>query len=264
MAHPLDGPRAKLDRAAEHLDSLRPEYDEWFGTGLDIIETVEADERDRDGSVWLVSRCSRVLREPPARWGLIVGDAIQNTRAALDHLACRLVEGAGNVPDKRTAFPIWDDDPYVNPDDRRSFERSLRGMAQDSKDAIKELQPYQDPASPNSAKLVALAALSNLDKHQVILPALLVFDQEIPVATWSVTPRPDQVQIVVNRGAEIVPGVELARARTLSGRHEMGVTIGFDMKIAYSRAEPPIRLPELREIRAYVVGIVESFGPIFG
>jgi hypothetical protein len=262
---PLDGCRAKLDRAAEHLDSLRPEYDAWFGDGRDIIETVEADEPASDGGpVWLVSRCARTVREPPARWGLVVGDALHNMRAALDHLACRLVELAGNSPSLATAFPIWDRDPYANRDDERRFERVLAGMRPGDAEAIRRLQPYQDPTSEESAKLIALAALNNLDKHLLILPVLINFHEEIPLTTWTVTGSQDDVELIVNRGAQITPGVELARARTRSGRPEMGVNIGFELAIGYGPADPPTRLAELREIRSYAVAIIESFGLAFG
>ncbi len=139
----------------------------------------------------------------------------------------------------------------------------MRGMDQGDIDAIKSLQPYQDPASPHAAALVALAALSNLDKHQVILPTLMTLREEVPANTWAVTPRPDHVDVVVNRGAEIASGVELARARTRSGRPEMGVNVGFEMEFVYGGSEPPIGRAELRQIRSHVVGIVESFGPAF-
>ena len=260
----LDGCRAKLDRSLEHLDSLQSEYDPWFGDGRDIIETAEIDEPAADGGPpWLVSRCTRVIREPPARWGLIVGDALHNMRAALDHLACRLVELAGNAPSRSTAFPIWDRDPYANRADQERYERALAGMMEVHADAITQLQPYQDPSSEQSAKLIALAVLDNLDKHQLILPVLMNLHEEIPLATWAVSDQPDEIQMVVNRGSEIRPGVELARARTLSGRPEMGVNIGFDLTIAYGPADQPGRLSELREIHSHTVAIVESFGSAF-
>src|SRR5258708_574746 len=39
---------------------------------------------------------------------LIAGDALQNLRSAVDHLAYQLVLSAGGTPDIQTSFPIFD------------------------------------------------------------------------------------------------------------------------------------------------------------
>lgn len=54
---------------------------------------------------------------------MVIGDAVHNARAALDHLVWQLVLAAGNTPNRRTGFPVAEDD--------RNFRRAasaLRGV----------------------------------------------------------------------------------------------------------------------------------------
>ena len=48
------------------------------------------------------------VKPVPTDIPLILGDAIHNLRAALDHAAWQLVEAGGGIPSKDTYFPIGD------------------------------------------------------------------------------------------------------------------------------------------------------------
>ena len=80
MEEALAAPRAKLGRAKEHVVELRRELEAYFS------REPYAASHDYDPE----TRCHifrAVVREPPpTRFALIVGDAVHNSRAALDHL----------------------------------------------------------------------------------------------------------------------------------------------------------------------------------
>jgi hypothetical protein len=102
----------------------------------------------------------------------IIGDVLYNARAALDHLAWRLVEAAGNTPvwhgRGKTMFPICLDPPpgrlYVG-----------GGVSDDAMRLIKAFQPYEGGHAACDA-LGILHELHNVDKHRELLVAATAID----------------------------------------------------------------------------------------
>ena len=261
MDHPLDGCRAKLDRASQHFDAIGADFEELTAANVSPVELVSGHVIDDQFGPMNVVRCGRILHELKMEWGIIVGDAMHNIRSALDHLVCRLIDLDGGQITRYTAFPIWDTDP--RPDRRQiaRFERTIEGIGDVHKTAIRRLQPYRNPGSPESAMLIALAALNNLDKHQVILPRYVVFSSVEDISTFFVTATPDRVDYKLNLGAVLAPGTEIVRFRTHSGQPAQ---VNLHMAIRTAFGDPRNSVSELRRIRAHCVGIVESFAPAFG
>jgi hypothetical protein len=87
MPHPLDGARAKLDRARLHLTDLEDRIDAYLQTQPIHIR----EEHDQDGATRHIQWIATTSTEPPAELGLIVGDWAQNVRAAarLHHVRAR-------------------------------------------------------------------------------------------------------------------------------------------------------------------------------
>jgi len=117
---------------------------------------------------------AHILRHPDWRdWGLQLGDAIQNMRAALDHAVWQLVILSGDDPRKhRTQFPICSTgtDYWCKTKDGRSSrrDRELVGVAEVYRAIIDDAQPYRARHPPKDHALSGLAYLSNTDKHRVI------------------------------------------------------------------------------------------------
>jgi hypothetical protein len=109
---------------------------------------------------WQVTRCDAVLRRPPLEWGLIAGDAIHNMRSALDHLACVLVGENGGEITRSTSFPLYERPP--NRRGHRRIDASLKGMHSDNEARIRAMQPYLDPESDRSKRIVRLSQLEQL------------------------------------------------------------------------------------------------------
>ena len=81
--HPLDGVRAKVDRADVPLSALQHELTEFMNTEPFTIDVAGPDDDGWwDGIV-------RMLHQPPLSIGILVGDFVHNLRSALDHLGPR-------------------------------------------------------------------------------------------------------------------------------------------------------------------------------
>lgn len=266
----LESARLKLERAEELLNEIRAGYDELnTRTNAQAITGVP-DERIRmapvqielgpDGA-WYVVRCLSI-EQPPKRWGLLAGDAVHNTRSALDHLASRLVELEGNEPTDRTAFPIRRHVPS-NAQQRRGFNDLIEGMNETHRKQIRRLQPYAMRGTPEAGNLLALATLDNLDKHKMLMPQIAVIGPEGPIPPIFEAAELERVHYRLNEGALLHPGVEVLRWRLLGGERNPVTTLHLGMHVRATYGDPSTGLRELRQIRAYIVGIIESFAPDF-
>lgn len=102
----------------------------------------------------------------PARFGLIVGDALQNLRSSLDYLVWELVLAANGHPSKDNMFPICSTEELFMQQVSRG---RLAGMSPDAVAEVKSLQPYHLGQDFNKSILWALDELVNVNKHRRIL-----------------------------------------------------------------------------------------------
>jgi hypothetical protein len=126
---------------------------------------------------WYIGRCC-IVEPPPLRWSTMLGDAIQNTRSALDHLVYQLVALSGNDPKRRgmTQWPIVSDkDDYWKgkPCGKPRRDTMLSGVAEKYRKLIDPLQPYNDTLGSESP-FAMLNRLSNADKHRLLHAGLIV------------------------------------------------------------------------------------------
>ncbi len=255
--HPLDGARAKLDRAKQHLAALgRLEKRFWEDNEPRFEHSAEV----LDGGRYFVARVYGLVDHPNPRLALIAGDAVHNMRSALDHLVQALVTANGCDPKRSNEFPIRETEPDDS-DKRRKFKAKLAGMHPDDVKAIRGLQPYANPGSQEAAWLVHLDKLDNEDKHRVLLTRYTVGlgpnPHDPPRILWSA--KPDRgLAVDYNMGAlrngdwaMRVPFTGVAAHVYLSG----GLAVSF--------MDPEVNSDYLDAIRSYVERIVESFVPSF-
>jgi hypothetical protein len=164
MTLDLSGPAAKLDRAEYHLDTLIDEVRQVMELNGQPMET-RYNPLDETHS-FIFKEAQPI---PSTDWGVILGDAVNNMRSALDHLVAVLVADANHQVHSTHQFPIFD-----TPNDwqRRVINppRNRRGQL-DFVDAsyiaiIEEVQPYQPTTGLPS--LAVLRSFSNTDKHRLI------------------------------------------------------------------------------------------------
>ena len=102
MIDSLAGARLKLNRAREHLEVLSNELAAFIAGEPYRI----AHEPNSDGSEHVFR--AKVLKEPPPFLSVIIGDALQNMPASLEHLVWGLAfRNKGSEPSRFTSFPIY-------------------------------------------------------------------------------------------------------------------------------------------------------------
>lgn len=178
MTVPLDlsGPRAKLRRAKEHIETLRAKIGLAGHPDPRVIPLRRKYEPEYGAVVYRIERVIQVGDD----WGLIVGDAVHNMRSALDHLAWALaVRHFGGVEptDKNIIREIQF--PVLSKADDWPTHRFLKHMAPADVDKLERYQPFKYTSAgrfilklqrPGTIEcpLEALSALWNSDKHRVI------------------------------------------------------------------------------------------------
>jgi hypothetical protein len=203
----LSGVWAKIDRAREHREALEPDVSRYVdGPGGDPVLS-EANrismsvEFDPESGYHIFRATARPSEERIRRWGIIIGDVVQNLRSALDHLVWQLsLIGTGGLEPSNPdiiKFPIQDNPPPSNPAPR-DFQKTgaLYKVRPEHRAIIRAYQPYDGKyasAFPGTYPLARLRDLSNDDKHRIITPVLTLPN------TFSI---PDDV--FVNLGGEIV------------------------------------------------------------
>jgi hypothetical protein len=171
----------RLNRAAEHLESLKAELAEWLEENP--IRLVP------DFDLKSGKKLVRVegVRQPPTRFAIIIGDVLHNLRAALDNLAYELAETGygGPLPEaiaKTVEFPIFrKESDWLN---RSAGPNRIARMRPGAQTIIEGLQPYKrgDESAASEDLLWILHKLSNIDKHR--LPHLTLFiPSDIPFFT---------------------------------------------------------------------------------
>jgi hypothetical protein len=221
---PLDGPRAKIDRAENQLNALSEQIRQVMQAD---VYASSAELNPIDDSYAVILEKQREI--PVTEWGLSLGEIIHNARGALDHLIVQLVVLAGHTPHTRHQFPVVKrDDEWerlvVNPP-----KHGKRGML-DFIDrthvaAIKRLQP-NTPAT-GKPSLLTLQRFSNADKHRLIHAAAtwvarspeVNISIEFPVPLKRVTHR--------EPGTPLGDRTEIARAYPLVARGDLPA-LGFD------------------------------------
>lgn len=153
------GPRAKIERAKEHIEQFSSEWSHSL-RHVEPYRYFAEDERETGDLVYRVV----IDEKTPAilqHLGLVIGDAIHNLRSALDLLACQMVIENGGTPTRFTYFPIADS--------RKEFEtggpKKVKGASEDAIKLLREIRPYKGGNIP----LYRLHRLDIADKHRLLL-----------------------------------------------------------------------------------------------
>lgn len=168
MTDSLAGARLKLKRAREHLEALSNELAAFTAGEPQRI----AHEPNADGSEHIFR--AKVRKEPPPFLSVIIGDALQNMRASLEHLAWGLAfRDKGSTPSRFTGFPIYRTYADFFEVSKKSGTYSYRSGAHKISEitdvrvqtTIQELQPYKR-RNPDEDWLFILNELARIDRHQ--------------------------------------------------------------------------------------------------
>lgn len=154
--------RLRIERAREHLEVL----DELIETYLTSRPYRDLAEHRPDPGELI--RGIVITREPPDQVSLVAGDAIQNMRSALDHIAYRLIAARGEKPSRRCCFPI-----FISPNvyfgavsHQKRAPIDLRGISDAAMAEIERSQPYHRGDAGADHPLWLLYELSSIDKRR--------------------------------------------------------------------------------------------------
>jgi len=149
MAAPLRDAALRFNRGRQHVIELKTRFKRWLDENPEPV-TVRANPPQ--GPV-----VDQGPSPPFAEWAVLVGDAINDFRSALEYLVHGLVRLDSDREVGKTQFPIADSPQHFS----RLRRRFLRGMSEKHVSRIEAVQPYQ-----GSNWLAELRRLSNLDKHR--------------------------------------------------------------------------------------------------
>lgn len=166
----LEGPRAKLLRADELIETLRAKLRVAMGDPGGKEFAVELMDDTYDGLPAISLRVTG-LPDFSTDVGVLIGEVVHNLRSGLDELAWALVHPTtrrGMKPGalRNIYFPMAHS--------AQGFSNRISDFLPGTTDAdrafIAQYQPYR--RSPRGRAMRTLNVLSNEDKHRVIIPAL--------------------------------------------------------------------------------------------
>jgi hypothetical protein len=146
---------AKHDWAKQHIDKLNHILADFRTKNLRSIGV-----KDQLGTGDVTYYVKEVL-PIPFEIPLIVGDALQSLRCALDYVACGMVVAGGGKVTSNTKFPIV----KVATDWEVRGLRMVAGANKLALEALRRIQPYEG----GNYFLWALYRLNNIDKHRLLL-----------------------------------------------------------------------------------------------
>jgi hypothetical protein len=225
------GFRLKVARAREHVAELKRHGDAWLAT--DDYTMVSDEGSDR--TVWRV----RLKSQPPAELSLLVGDAVHNLRAALDHVVYFIAEAkAGTLTPTAAAnlqFPIVGGRASTG---KKKFEKQVRdhrldGLTPNQISAIESWQPYRWD-DYRYHWLWFVHDLDRIDKHRRLAVAAARLDLH-----YVLTPENQQVDPKFpHPGSElVVDGQELVSydsGKGASARFERSIAISESVAVTYN------------------------------
>jgi hypothetical protein len=157
----LDGIRNKIERAEKHIADVGLACQGFFAANQYRIGHKD-NPTTAERTLYMVS-----VPEVGPEISVVIGDAIQNLRSALDHLAHALVViGTSSLgPHPHVYFPIFDSASEY----KAGKMRKIQGMRQDAIDAIDATEPYKGGSLDPDDTLWCLNALNKIDKHRLLL-----------------------------------------------------------------------------------------------
>jgi len=255
----LEGVRAKLDRADEHLNTLADEIQAFisrdpqpFGLSVPYF-----DPTTDWHTVYAI-----VEEKPPERLGVILGDVLHNTRSALDHLIWQLVILSGGKPKggpRGNAFPIAKTEASW----RTAQGQHLAGVTEAHRAIIEKTQPFKTD-NPNQSPFEWLRFLSDTDKHQVVHPiAGIIHDDPIGTVSFHVTRGPGEVVREQWQAEWFSHGAELLRCKVepMTPDTEVEMVGNVKLRVAFSERHVRETLPKL--LLAAAQSVVHDFEPAF-
>ncbi|MBA3551930.1 MAG: hypothetical protein H0W27_03540 [Actinobacteria bacterium] len=158
MTASLDECWLKITRAESHFDIVKSAIHGFLQPNPErIAGQLDAESGEE---VYYTRRYPGTRRE----WSIIIGDALQNWRNALDYIVCGLVRMNGEEPSSSNAFPIVDRESDYPAQSKQRIARVYPG----SEAVVEGLQAFNRGNAPEDDPLCRLRDMNNWDKHKAL------------------------------------------------------------------------------------------------
>lgn len=250
---PLESAWHKYRWAQHHAQSVNRQLQRIFDADRDVL-TIDVQVEQTGNEATATARIDRlpIIHE---RCGLAFGDAIQNFRAALDHIAWNLVK-IGKTPKpkkpKAVQFPMCSSFAEF----KGEKPRRLPGISKDQVAVIREYQPYR--RGIHGTAIRRLGRFSNLDKHRVLIPRVVTpAGHNIEIrSNWQFAGRPDF--FINNRRALKVNTKVMETKLVRSGAGDCQVSVSGNLQVYPSLGRGLHIDQALVEIDVTVFSLLES------
>lgn len=173
MPHPMDGCRAKLERAEETLNALELETARLLSQDPALVRL----EKKHINNGLEYAFIAYGDTNPPLRFSVVAGEIVHHMRSSLDHLIYALVTRNGGNPTFQHQFPICATDKAF----KQACERGqIKGVGANAKRLIRSVQPFTTP-TPDDTVLYVVSQYDNADKHRLLVVVIAVAELGQPV-----------------------------------------------------------------------------------
>lgn len=223
---------AKIQRAEEHIRSVDAELTEWLESGSHTYTLERNEERTQT-----YFRAKMYGPKPDyLRWTLIVGDAINNLRSALDHLVYAYAKHQRrDTPGSKvegSAFVIADTHEKWN---HPSNRKKLSCLSIPIMEAIKAVQPFSRKHPDLPPLLSILRDFSNADKHRLLrVAAAAISHADVSFTSPNIVPKAIGVKMEPIEDGDIFAVVEANQAepglRILNAQFHLEVCLWHELR----------------------------------
>jgi hypothetical protein len=229
-----------------------------MGREASLKQAVAEKEFDPKRWCWIFYVTGIVLFPPASR--PVLGDLLNNLRAALDHLAWQLVlNGSDQKPKNPEAvqFPL-----YTQRGSRASGKgfrgnvgRRLPGVSQDAVAFIERCQPYA--RRRDLRPLALLVRLSNDDKHRAVVPVLTNAREFTTQAIAVVGGRVKRFVPKLRLGSPVYEGAEILRVWTAPRNAQVEMKAHVSSRVSLETGDDLV--PTLDDMGNLAERIVRAF-----
>ncbi|MFX0577130.1 hypothetical protein [Nocardia nepalensis] len=228
MTSGVAGAKLKLMRAREHVDMLDAAVKR-FRQSHPYEFRPECKPNEPGTPDVFIRVVVTQAHDIPDTWPLVVGDALTNLRAALDHAVYpHIRRQRPNMADRDIQYPIHNT--------RAQFENKTRFFTRPVYQVVNDSQPYR-ATEPQWHPLAVLRDLVNCDKHRTLIVsnyATMQINLSVDTELFDVVEKLAFTDKVMDVGA-VVGGAHLRLKRAVTGwevaqfRSEVGYTEAIEI-----------------------------------